>query len=199
MKNSEKIVKKRKGSSVQDLIGIKNFSQYGIETKDGVLVFYLISPINISVLSSVNIENKIRHYKNLISAIPDIEFSCTDASECFDNNKMYLRNRQEKENNPKVKKIIEKDMDFLDEIQIEMATARQFIFITRHKSQKLEQIFTTANKVEKIITEQGFEVRRMKKSDIKRMLALYFGASMNGEKMPDFDGEQYMSEVLENE
>ena len=29
----------------------------------------------------------------------------------------------------------------------------------------------------------------MKKADIKRFLALYFEASMNGEQMPDEDGE----------
>lgn len=39
---------------------------------------------------------------------------------------------------------------------------------------------------------------RMKKADIKRFLAIYFEASMNGDLMPDYDGEQYISEV-ENE
>ena len=41
-------------------------------------------------------------------------------------------------------------------------------------------------------------VTRMKKADIKRFLAIYFEASMNGDLMPDYDGEQYISEV-ENE
>ena len=31
----------------------------------------------------------------------------------------------------------------------------------------------------------------MKKEDIKRFLALYFDASLNGEQMPDIDGEQF--------
>ena len=31
----------------------------------------------------------------------------------------------------------------------------------------------------------------MKKEDIKRFLALYFEASMNGESMPDTDGGQF--------
>lgn len=47
------------------------------------------------------------------------------------------------------------------------------------------------NRVEKVISEQGFEVRRMRKEDIKRFLALYFDASLNGEQMPDIDGEQF--------
>ena len=55
-----------------------------------------------------------------------------------------------------------------------------------------------ANRVEKIISDQGFEVTRMKKADTKRFLAIYFDASMNGDLIPDYDGEQYISEV-ENE
>lgn len=185
--------KKKKGYSVQDLIGITKFTQYGVETNRGELVFYAIAPTNISVLSSVNIENKIRHFMMLLSALPDIEFACTDASECFDNNKMYLQSRYENEPNSKVRNILKNDMDFLDDIQIEMATARQFVFVTRYRSHKPEQVFSSANKVEKLIAEQGFEIRRMRKEDIKRFFALYFGASMNGEKMPDIDGEQFVS------
>ena len=74
-----------------------------------------------------------------------------------------------------------------------MATARQFLFIGRCKGMKPGQVFDTANRIEKVISEQGFEVRRMKKEDIKRFLALYFDASMNGEQMPDVDGGQFLS------
>ena len=93
---------------------------------------------------------------------------------------------------------IKKDIEFLDNVQVEMATARQFLFTARIKASKDKQVFDTANRVEKIISEQGFEVRRMRKADIKRFLALYFEASMNGEQMPDIDGEQFY-EVDEDE
>lgn len=183
--------KKKKGRSVQELIGIKTFTPYGLMTNKGELLFYTVSPTNISVLSSANIEIKVRHLMMVLSAIPDIEINCTDSSECFDDNKAYLHKRIEEENNPKVKALLKKDMEFLDHIQIEMATARQFLFIARCKNMKQEQVFNMANRVEKVITEQGFEVRRMKKEDIKRFLAIYFDASMNGELMPDIDGEQF--------
>ena len=197
----EKQQKKRKGRSVQDLIGIKTFTKYGLATNKGELLFYLVSPINISVLSYVNIEIKIRHLMMVLSAIPDIEITCTDSSECFDDNKAYLHDRLSEEQNPKVRKIIKKDIDFLDHIQIEMSTARQFLFIARLKSTKDKQTFDTANRIEKVISEQGFEVQRMKKADIKRFLALYFEASMNGEQMPDIDGERFykLDEEGENE
>ena len=183
--------KKKKGRSVQDLMGIKTFTKYGLATSKGELLFFLVAPTNISVLSSTNIEIKVRHLMMVLSALPDIEITCTDSSECFDDNKSYLQSRLIEEQNPKVRKLLKKDVDFLDSIQVEMATARQFLFIARCKSMKPEQVFQSANRVEKIISEQGFEVRRMKKADIKRFLALYFDASLNGEQMPDGDGEQF--------
>ncbi len=190
MAKKEKPQKKR-GRSLQEMVGIKTFTKYGLATNKGELLFYMVSPTNISVLSYVNIEIKIRHLMMVLSAIPDIEITCTDSSECFDDNKSYLQGRLLDERNPKVRKIIKKDIEFLDHIQMEMATARQFLFLARLKNQKDKQVFDAANRIEKVISEQGFEVQRMKKADIKRFLALYFEASMNGETMPDLDGEQF--------
>ena len=185
--------KKKKGRSVQEFLGLKTFTKYGLATDKGELIFFQVSPTNISVLSSINIEIKIRHLMMVLSSVQDIEITCTDASECFDDNKAYLQRRLEEEQNLKVRKLLDKDIDFLDSIQIEMATARQFMFITRCRNMKPEQVFQTVNRVERIISDQGFEVKRMKKADSKRFLALYFDASMNGEQMPDGDGEQFFN------
>lgn len=183
--------RKKKGRSLQEMVGIKTFTKYGLATNKGELLFFMVSPTNISVLSYANIEIKIRHLMMVLSAIPDIEITCTDSSECFDDNKSYLQGRLSEEKNPKVRKVIKKDMEFLDHIQMEMATARQFLFLARLKNQKDKQVFEAANRIEKVISEQGFEVQRMKKAQVKRFLALYFEASMNGEAMPDTDGEQF--------
>lgn len=187
---------KKHGRSVQELVGIRGFSPYGLATERGELLFYHVAPTNISVLSSANIEIKIRHLMMLLSALPEIEITCTDASECFDENKAYLRRRLLEEQNPAVRKILQKDVDFLDRIQVEMATARQFLFLARVKNQKEKQVFDTANRVEKLISEQGFEVRRLKKPEIKRFLALFFDASLSGEAMPDLDGAQFFGEDI---
>ena len=183
--------KKSKGVSLQTLLGIKSFTQYGLSTHKGELLFYHVVPTNISVLSSANIEIKIRHLMQVLSAVPNIELVCTDSSECFDDNKEYLKRRLDEENNIKVKKIISSDVEFLDQIQLEMATARQFLFIARFKNLKPAQVFQHANRIEKIISEQGFETHRMSKNEIKRFLALYFESSINGDMLPDVDGEQY--------
>ena len=121
-------MRKKKGNSVQELIGIKSFTDYGHLTNKGEILFFKISPTNISVLSKQSIEQKINSMKLLLSAVPDLEVTCTDSAECFDNNKAYLQDRYEKESNPKIKELLNKDMEFLHDVQLEMATARSFIF-----------------------------------------------------------------------
>ena len=51
------------------------------------------------------------------------------------------------------------------------------------------------NRVLKAVVEQGFEVQRMDKGEIKRLVAIYFEASMDGNQMPDVDGAQFFEEV----
>lgn len=190
MKNN----KKKKKNSVQELIGIDTFSKRGLKTRNGELVFFSISPTNISVLSKENIQTKIWHLMMVLSAQPDIEITCLDSCERFDDNKSFMVERLEEEVNPRVRDCLERDIEHLDNIQIEMSTARQFMFVVRFKREKEEQIFNQINRVEKAIAEQGFEVKRMGKDDIKRFLAIYFGASMQGELIPDMDGKDCFDE-----
>lgn len=178
--------------SVQDLLGVKSFTNYGISTDKGELLLFQVSPTNISVLSKESITAKIRQLMLVLNSKPDIEFTCTDASECFDENKIYLARRYEEEPNPLIRSLIAKDSEFLDNMQLEMATARQFVFIVRCRNSKPEQVFTELNRVEKILSEQGFDVKRMGKEDIKRFLAIYFEASYEGEHIPDIDGVQFL-------
>ena len=56
----KKKTKKSKKNSVQELMGVRRFTQYGLQTDAGELVFFRVAPTNISVLSHENIELKIR-------------------------------------------------------------------------------------------------------------------------------------------
>ena len=188
---------KRKGRSVQQLLGIQTFTKYGLLTDNGELLFYRVAPTNISVLSAANIEIKIRHLQMLLSAIPDLEIICTDSCECFDDNKAYLHRRAIAESNPEVRGLLLKDKEMLTSMQAEMSNARQFVLVKRCKGMKPEQVFVAMNRVLKSVSEQGFEAQRMDKADIKRLIAIYFGASMDGDLMPDVDGGQFFEEVEE--
>ena len=185
----------KKGRSVQQMLGIETFTKYGLMTEGGELLFYKVAPTNSSVLSTANIDIKIYHLQMLLSSIPDLEVICTDNCECFDDNKSYLQVLAQTESNPLVRGLLEKDRDMLTGMQAEMSTARQFVLVKRCKGLKPEQVFQTMNHVQKAIAEQGFEVQRMSKEDIKRVVAVYFGASMDGDLMPDVDGSQHFKEV----
>ena len=93
------------------------------------------------------------------------------------------------EQNEAVRKLLKADYDFLDEIQLEMSSARLFMFAVRFRREKPEQVFNILNRVDKTLVEHGFSARRMSKEETKRMLALYFGTSITGDEIPDIEGE----------
>lgn len=188
---------KRRNNAVQSLIGFERFTRFGVKTDKAEIAFFSVEPTNISVLSAANIDTKIRYLMTLLSTVPDLEIIALDSCECFDSNKIYVKKRLEIEENESVRKLLQADHSFLDEIQSEMSSARQFMFAIRFRREKDEQIFNVINRVDKAITEHGFAARRMSKPEIKRMLALYFGTSISGEEIPDVEGEEYM-EVVEN-
>lgn len=181
--------KKKKGNSTRALLGLEGFTNYGIQTAGGELAVFLVQPTNISVLSHANVEIKIRHLLMVFSAHPGLEISCLDSCQRFDDNKRFIKERLREEENPAVRQVLEQEGGYLESKQIEMSTARQFLFVLRFtKGEKPEQVFQAINLTEKTISEQGFEVRRMDREDLKRVLGLYFGTSMTGEAVEDVDG-----------
>jgi len=168
-------MRKKNKHSVQHMLGIKAFSDYGLVTNDGELIFFAIRPQNISVLSQETIAQKVRQLQQLLSAVPELEILCLDCCESFADNQQRIKSLLEIEQNPAVQTVLAQDLAHLDSIQMEMATARQFLFLLRLKQQKPEQTFAHANRVEKAIAEQGFEVRRLDRADILRLLKIYFG------------------------
>lgn len=185
---------KKKKNSVQKLIGFKRFTKYGVRTDKAEFAFFAVEPTNISVMSSASIDTKVHHLMMLLSMAPDLELIALDSCECFDNNKEYVRRRLQEEKNEAVRKLLEADYNFLDEIQTEMSSARQFLFAVRFRKEKEEQVFNLINRIDKTISDHGFSAKRMSKPDIKRMLALYFGTSITGDEIPDVEGENYFDE-----
>lgn len=177
--------------SVQNLLGLQGFTNYGLKTTGGELVYFAIQPINISVLSPANIENKIKKLHVVLNSHPRLEVICMDSAQRFDNNQIFIDQRILQENNPQVQLALKKDREFLSSIQLEMSTARQFVVILRFKNEKESQVFTDINIARKTFHDEGFEVHLMGKPEIKRMLALYFGASMKGDLIPDIEGSEH--------
>ena len=55
----------KKKNSVQALIGLECFTDFGVKTDKAQIVFFSVEPTNISVLSAANIDVKIHHLNTL--------------------------------------------------------------------------------------------------------------------------------------
>ena len=185
----------KKKMSTADLIGISNFSRNGLQTNDGELVYFIVQPTNISVLSETNIGLKMLHLMQLLTLQPDIVIICSDARENFEYNKLSLARKAEKEENLKVQLLLRRDMKFLDDIQLQMSTAREFMFCYRIQHSSNEQSFSILNRLEKQINDQGFDCHRASKEDIKRFISRYFG-HMCEDPIDDIDGERMIKKWI---
>lgn len=147
--------KKKNKNSVQEFIGIETFTKRGLKTKYGELVFFQISPTNISVLSNENIQTKIWHLMQVLSAYPNIEITCLDSCERFDDNKTFMVDRRNEESNPNVMDCLSKDIDYLDNIQIEMSTARQFMFSVRFKRKRMSRYSARSIRLKRLLPSKA--------------------------------------------
>lgn len=189
---SMKQMDKRKASTRQ-LIGTKTITDYSLQTYgQGELVYFIIKPSNISVLSEASISARIYALMTVLKGIAEIEMLCLNSRENFEDNKRFLRERMEQEQNPVVRKLLEKDLIFLDQIQVQMATAREFLILIRLKNEKKKEVFPYLSRIEKSLKEQGFTVKRAENEDIKRILAVYFEQNVTTERFEDFDGERWV-------
>lgn len=192
MSRKEKKTAKQKLSTRQ-LINTKAITDYSLLTYGhGELVYFIIKPTNISVLSEASIAARIYALMTVLKGMAEIEMLCLNSRENFEDNKRFLRNRIEQEDNPTVRKLLEADLTFLDRIQVQMATAREFLIVIRLQDEKPNEVFPYLNRIEKNLREQGFSVKRAEKEDIKRILAVYFEQNLTTEKFEDFDGERWV-------
>lgn len=179
--------------STRQLIGTKDITDYSLQTYGhGELVYFIIKPSNISVQSEASISARIYALMTVLKGMAEIEMCCLNSRENFEDNKQFLRERIEQEGSPTVRKLLEADLGFLDRIQVQMATAREFLIIIRLKDEKQKEIFPYLNRIEKTLREQGFSVKRSGSEDIKRILAVYFEQNVTTERFEDFDGQRWV-------
>lgn len=183
----------REKNSTRQLIGAKAITDYSLITYgEGELVYLMVQPSNISVLSEKNVGARIYALMTVLKGVAEIEMLCLNSRESFEDNKQFLRTRMEREQNPMVRKLLEKDLTHLDRIQVQMATAREFLILIRLKGEKESEVFPYLSRIEKSLKEQGFSVKRAGSEDIKRILAVYYEQNVTTERFEDFDGERWI-------
>lgn len=107
-------MKRKNEQSTRELMGTKELSDYSIRTyRKDELVYFLIQPSNLSVLSEESLSARIYGLMTVLKGITEIEMMCLNSRENFEDNKRYLKNRAEEETNPAVRKLLELDAGHL--------------------------------------------------------------------------------------
>ena len=179
--------------STRQLMNTRRITEYSLETYDGdELVYFMIRPTNLSVLSESSVGARVYALMNVLKGVAEIEMLCLNSRENFEENKGFLRRRAEEERNPVIRQLLERDQIFLDRIQVQMATAREFLILIRRRNQKAKDVCSYLDRIEKSLKEQGFDSRRADEEDIKRILAVYYEQNVTSEKFEDFDGVRWI-------
>ncbi len=182
----------QQNQSTRQLLGIESITEYSLKTASNEAVFFSIKPSNISVMSEAALSAKIYLLTSVLKGLTEIEILCVNSRESFEDNKNHLKTLSQKEENPAVQKLLEQDIQHLDQIQALTATAREFLLIVRIRGLKDKEIFAHLNRIEKTLNENGFSARRYEKEDIKTLLAVYFEQNTTNEKFENFDGERWI-------
>lgn len=190
--NSKERKQNREKASIRQLMGISGVTDYSLVTTYDELVFFMIKPTNISVLSDASIGARIYALMTVLKGITEIEMLCLSSCENFEGNKTYLRSRAATESNPVIQKLLQQDMSALDRMQVQMATAREFLIIIRLRDKKESDVRPYLSRLEKSLKDQGFTVHRADAADIKRLLGVYYEQNVTTEKYEDFDGERWV-------
>lgn len=181
-------------SNVRHLIGAASVEDCCLAnySKDKT-AFLIIAPVNLNVLSPSVIESLVENLSKSIVEIGTVEILCINSAQSYDSNKHFLSQCMLREQNEALKMLDKQDIDFLDDIQVRMATSREFLLALRFASNiSLSQVSATLERARQITTQNGFHVQSADKSAIKRLLAIYFEQNIYEDEMQDFDGERFL-------
>ena len=175
--------------STRQLMGIRKLLPHGVAIPGGSLVFFLIHPDNLSVLSAEGIRQRVTALSNLFRAEEQVEVLGLDSRESFQQNQVYYQTRLEEETTPKIRELLQNDISYLDEIQTTSASSREFVLVLRMEEQAALDEGGLRQK-EKSLCDHGISVRLAEEQDVKRLLVSYYLHDADPESLEDVDGER---------
>lgn len=176
----------RERQSTRQLMGISQLTEHGVKTAKGELVFFMLSPDNLSVLSPEGVRSRVTALTNLLRATTSVRFLAMDSRESFQANQDFYHRRLEQEQLPAIRELLRQDAAHLDDIQATTASAREFALVYPVDKDSAAD----PRQTEKSLRDGGFHVRLADAQDIKRILAVYYQRDMTADRFPDFDGEE---------
>ena len=185
--------KKPARQGTRRVINAQAVTPYGLLTyRGGETAFFLLRPTCISVLPEDALAARVGALVTLFKSQPELEILCLNSRESFANNTRYLEARIGEEENPYIADLLEKDKAHLGSVQLQTATAREFVLAVRLEDGREKEKYPYLARVEKLIRDQGFDVRRADLDDVKRLMAVYFVQDFTSEHYDDFDGQRWV-------
>lgn len=175
----------RERQSTRQLMGISQLTEHGVKTAKGELVFFMLRPDNLSVLSPDGVRARVSALADLLRSTPAVRLQAMDSRESFQANKDFYQRRLETEPLPAVRDLLRQDAAHLDEIQAATASAREFALVYPVDKDSAADPRLT----EKNLRDAGFHVRLADGQDVKRILAVYYQQDVTTELFLNFDGE----------
>lgn len=184
---------RKKKKSTRRLLNLKTIRESRIiGYNNHQLLYYSIVPYNLSVLSNDNIEGKIFELMNLIRSTDNVEILCLNNRENFRFNKEYLLERIQQESVESVRRLLKKELNHIEDIQLRTATARSFLIGVRIRKTDEREIAQDISMMEKTFLQEGFTMQKLSQDELKTLLAVYFEQNVTTEKFENFDGERWL-------
>ena len=184
----------RQRQNTRQLMGISQLTGHGAKTTGGELVFFMIKPDNLSVLSGEGIRGRIRNLTDLLCATQEVRLLALDSRESFQRNKDWYRKRLETEELPAIRELLRQDGAHLDEIQAATASAREFALVYRLGLQESGEDVSRLRQTEQALRDLGFHARLAEEQDVKRILAVYYQQDVTTDWFDDYDGERWIKD-----
>ncbi|MHA5218734.1 hypothetical protein [Dysosmobacter sp. Phy] len=179
----------RQQQSTRQLMGINRITEHGVSTSNGDYVFFMVRPDNLSVLSDDAIRQRVGNLSNLLSNRDEVTLMALDSRASFQNNKLFYQARLEEETEPAIRRLLQMDLEQLDEIQASSASKREFVISMRVTSKESNDP-AVLHQMEKSISNENIPVRLAERADIKRLLSVYYLNDAAVTAVEDVDGEQ---------
>ena len=184
----------RQRQTSRQLMGIRQLTDHGAKTAGGELVFFMIKPDNLSVLSGEGIRSRVKNLTDLLCGTQEVRLLALDSRESFQRNKDWYRQRLETEELPAIRELLRQDAAHLDEIQAATASAREFALVYRLDQQESGEDISRLRQMEQALRDLGFHARLASEQDVKRLLAVYYQQDVTTEWFENCDGERWVME-----
>lgn len=163
----------RQRQTTRQLMGVTRLTEHGAVCGRDELLFYLLRPDNLSILSPEGIRGRVKALTGLLQGMASLELLALDSREAFLKNKQYYQWRLEEEPSPAL---------------------REFALVCRLDSKAAEDREELPRRLEKQIRDHGFHVHLAGEQDMRRILAVYYQQDVVTEDFDSIDGERWATE-----